>query len=357
MARCELCGFEAKTVSGKLGYCGPCLRERFEEVKDQIRAIHARTRTPFGLPALPPRTPGGLTCRRCLNACRLEEGQRGFCGLRENKAGRLVGGDEDTGRLSWYLDPLPTNCVAAWVCPGGGAGPGPKRGSYNLAVFYRACTFNCLFCQNWHYKAETWLERPRSAADLAAAVTETTACVCFFGGDPTPQVTHSLAAARLARGEGILRLCWETNGSVHPRYLGEMIDLALDSGGIIKFDLKAFSPDLHQALCGASNERTLANFAAAAAKFRRRLEPPLLVAATLLVPGYVDPDEVGLIARFIAGLDPDIPYALLAFYPHFYLDDLPTTSAEHARAAAEAARRAGLSRVRVGNVHLLGPSY
>ncbi len=349
-------------------FCGRCLTERYGEIKEKVAAVHREARAPFGLPPDPPRSKGGLTCDRCLNACRLAEGEVGYCGLRKNEAGELTGGDEETARASWYHDPLPTNCVADWVCASGSgaghpqfaAGPGPERGYYNLAVFYRACSFDCLFCQNWHFKAETWLQPPVTAARLAEAIGPRTSCICFFGGDPSPQIVHSLAAARLARRarlEGVLRLCWETNGSVHPAYLDQMIELALESGGTIKFDLKAHSIGLHRALTGVSNERTLENFARAAAFFRRRLEPPLLAAATLLVPGYVSPAEVGRLARFIAGLDPDIPYALLAFHPQFMLDDLPTTSREHAQEALEAAAEAGLTRVRLGNVHLLGRSY
>jgi len=76
-----------------------------------------------------------------------------------------------------------------------------------------------------------------------------------------------------------------------------------------------------------------------------------------LVPGYVDPAEVGRIARFIAEINPDIPYSLLAFYPQFFLSDLPTTSRGHAESALAEARAAGLTRVRIGNEHLLGPDY
>ncbi|MBW1816738.1 MAG: radical SAM protein, partial [Deltaproteobacteria bacterium] len=85
-----------------------------------------------------------------------------------------------------------------------------------------------------------------------------------------------------------------------------------------------------------------------------RPSPPFLVASTLLVPGYVDEKEVSGIAGFIAGLDPDIPYRLLAFYPHFYLKDLPTTSRSHAYRCKAAAERQGLRQVHIGNVHLLG---
>ena len=44
------------------------------------------------------------------------------------------------------------------------------------------------------------------------------------------------------------------------------------------------------------------------------------------MPGYIDATQVGRIAEFIAGLDPSIPYALLAFHPAFEMNDLPTTS-------------------------------
>jgi pyruvate formate lyase activating enzyme len=63
------------------------------------------------------------------------------------------------------------------------------------------------------------------------------------------------------------------------------------------------------------------------------------------------------IAGFIAKLNPDIPYSLLAFYPKFYLDDFPTTSRSHALRCQAVAKDAGLNRVHVGNIHLLGDDY
>lgn len=133
--------------------------------------------------------------------------------------------------------------------------------------------------------------------------------------------------------------------------------IALASGGCIKFDLKAWDDDIHRALTGFSNQWTLENFRLAAELAKSRPTPPPLVASTLLVPGYVDASEVGALARLIAGLDPDLPYSLLAFQPQFYLHDLPVTSREHAEGALAAAKAAGLTRVRIGNVQLLGEPY
>ncbi len=70
-------------------------------------------------------------------------------------------------------------------------------------------------------------------------------------------------------------------------------------------------------------------------------------------PGYCAIRRNHCVAKSIAGLDPEISYPLLAFHPNFYMDDLPTTSRSHALACFEAAREAGLKRVRVGNLHLI----
>jgi pyruvate formate lyase activating enzyme len=77
-----------------------------------------------------------------------------------NDGGQLAGVNSKQGKLSWYHDPLPTNCVADWVCSAGtGAGypkyahcPGPEYGYDNLAIFFHGCSFNCLYCQNWHFR-------------------------------------------------------------------------------------------------------------------------------------------------------------------------------------------------------------
>ncbi|QJA06762.1 radical SAM protein [Thermosulfurimonas marina] len=366
MGTCRRCGKEAVTISRRLGFCAPCIREHFQEVWPEIARVHAESRRAFGLPESPPQGPG-LPCNLCFHRCRLPEGERGYCGLWENRGGRLVGAGPEEARVSWYLDPLPTNCVADFVCPGGtGAGyprfarrPGPEYGCYNLAVFYEACNFNCLYCQNWHFK-KVPPERRRGSREMLKALTPEVTCICYFGGDPGPQAPHALAFSRRALREKThrpLRICWETNGAENPRILKEMFRLSLETGGILKVDLKAASPEIHRALCGVSNEATLSNFRELAALWEKRPEPPPLTASTLLVPGYVDEEELWALARFLAELNPEIPWSLLAFYPTFWLDDLPTTSARHARQALEIARAAGLRRVHLGNRHLLGSAY
>lgn len=138
-----------------------------------------------------------------------------------------------------------------------------------------------------------------------------------------------------------------------PGLLDEIMDLALESGGCIKFDLKAWDENLHKALTGVTNQRTLANFKRAAQKARQRTMPPALIASTLMVPGYVDTREIDNLAKSFAAIDPHIPYAILAFHPQFHLSDLPLATRLSARQCLQVAKDAGLTNVRIGNLSLL----
>ena len=364
MARCQLCGVKSPNTSKALGVCPACIRQRPQAALGITAVVHQTSRAEFGLPPVAPDDPDGIRCDLCANACKIGEDRTGYCGLRKNLDGRLMGASTATAKLSWYHDPLPTNCVADWVCAAGtGAGyptyahcKGAESGYKNLAVFFQACSFNCLYCQNWHFKYEILSAPLKSIEELVADVDPRTSCICFFGGDPSPQLPFSLKASRSARDrkkEEILRICWETNGSMNPELLDPMMELAVCSGGCVKFDLKAWDKNLHLALTGVENQRTTDNFARAAAYTRRRSQPPVLIANTLLVPGYIDAAEVAAIARFIAALDPNIPYSLLAFHPQFYLSDLPMTSTALADRCRQAAKDAGLNNVRIGNLQLL----
>lgn len=364
MGRCRLCSTVSTSISEELSVCLNCIRKNPADALTLSMEAHKRSRRRFGLPESPPKDPEGIPCNLCVNECRIPEGGLGYCGLRKNERGKLTGVTKYQGKLSWYHDPLPTNCVGEWVCPGGtGSGypryahsRGPEYGFNNLAVFFHACSFNCLYCQNWHFREETLMPETRSVEELVSAISSRTSCICYFGGDPAPQLPFAINASRLAIGKNkgrILRICFETNGSMNKGLLKAMIDLCLQSGGCIKFDLKAWDENLHIALTGITNKRTLENFKEASGYIHLRSEPPLLIASTLLVPGYIDDEEIRGISKFIASLNPEIPYSLLAFYPHFYMKDLPLVKKEDALSFLKIAKEQGLKNVRLGNLHLL----
>ncbi|MEM3626832.1 MAG: radical SAM protein [Candidatus Bathyarchaeia archaeon] len=370
MGKCRLCGEKSQLISDSLGVCLKCIRGRSDEVIVITQEVHAKSRAVYGLPSKPPRDAEGVSCGVCANNCVIGVGKSGFCGLVWNVGGRLVrfGGTPEQGVLEWYYDGLPTNCVSWWFCPGcTGRGypkyaykPEAEYGYYNLAVFYGACSYDCLFCQNWHHRTLSAKHKPTMSAEALAekALDKRVSCICYFGGDPSPQMPHSLETSRIAleraRDERrILRICWETNGYINPRLAEKAAEYALESGGNMKFDLKAWSETLNMALCGVSNKPALENFRLIGEKYyEKRRELPVLAASTLLVPGYVDIEEVENIAQFISQISPEIPYTLLAFYPCYVMNDLPTTSRKQAIECQKAAEKY-LKNTRIGNIHLL----
>lgn len=369
LGQCQICNEHSPTISNQLGVCLQCIRNKPEKALEITEKVHVESRERFGLPPKPPKDSNGLSCGMCANDCKIGVGGKGFCGLVFNVNGRLVrmGGTAEKGILDWYYDPIPTNCVAWWFCPGcTGAGypkyaykRGAETGYANLAVFYGSCSFDCLFCQNWHYRnLAASLNPVMSAQSLAAKADTHVTCICFFGGDPSVQMPHALKTSEIAlekaRNEKrIFRICWETNGYWKKEFASKAAELSLISGGNIKFDLKTWNENLGLALCEVSNKPTIETFRMIGEKFyKERSELPILNASTLLVPGYVDVEEVHGLASLIAEIDPRIPYTLLAFYPKYILTDLPTTSRNLAYKCIDVAKRY-LKNVRIGNIHLL----
>lgn len=375
MGKCSYCGTSSKTISSIIGVCVNCLRAGMIPSGDS----HKESRARFGLPpALEDEVDiDRLKCSVCGRKCIVGAGGKGYCGYR---VGNGRGIATSTGSVYeavglYYYDPHPTNCVAFPVCPAiTGLGypdyvlsPKGERGYYNIAVFYGGCNLDCLYCQNWDYREMAYKAKPRLSIDtLVKAVNEKTTCVCYFGGDPGPFAPHAILASKkmIERARvldlRVFRICWETNGLWNSALLEEAIRLSLVTGGIVKIDFKAWSPEVYKVLCGAEKRHVDAiksNIKLVAKYALKRRVPPLLVISTLLVPGYVDEYEIDQMTRFVAGIDPETPYVFLGFRPDYMLLDLPTTSLDHAEKAVKIARENGLRRVYVGNVFLLGHAY
>jgi len=372
---CTICGRDG--AAKILGVCLPCIRERPEEALPLIRKAHILAREPYPLPPEVPRStdPGARSCNLCSNECVIAPGEVGYCGVRKNLGDRVGSLFPGYGLLTTYEDPLPTNCCASWFCPGSLSPPEDRK--VNVAVFLYGCNFDCLFCQNESHRE---LRLP-PLVSLDAFVSRVRAnpkaeCVCYFGGSPEPQLPIALRASKRMLemkdegmrsgfgkdggdedgedGKGNLRprICWEMNGCGNPILVKRAAELSLRSGGIVKFDLKAFDENLSLALSGVSNRRAFDNFEMIAKDLFGRRDAPVLTATTLLVPGYVDEAEVERIAEFIAGLNPEIPYSLLIFHPDFMMRDLSITPRSQAARCLDAAK-SHLSRVYLGNKHML----
>jgi pyruvate formate lyase activating enzyme len=339
MIRCRNCGGKAAQA---IGLCAECLRDVSDSEK--LADLHSDARERYGLPLRPPRSRGGTVCTICANSCRIEPGGCGYCGINRNESGQIASIVSQGALAHMYLDPLPTNCCAAWFCSGS-----HERG-YNLAVFFYGCNFDCLFCQNASHKLLRDARTVSLEEMVNAALDPRVRCVCFFGGSPEPQLPFALRAAReiIKESDNRKHICWEWNGCGNPALVREAAELSSASGGTAKFDLKCSHPNMSLALCGVSNKRSFENFR----MISEAGYGDILTATTLLVPYYVDAEEVRAIASFIATIDSNIPYSMLVFHPDFYLRDLPITPRGQVDECYGVAR-SYLQRVNIGNEHLL----
>ncbi|WP_456478070.1 radical SAM protein [Geoglobus ahangari] len=276
---------------------------------------------------------GGNKCSLCSNRCGTDEG---LCGVR----GRV---SSETALLHAYLDPLPTNCCNSWFCNGS------RLEGYNLAVFYYGCNFDCLYCQNWEHRHVERAPAVKLEDAVKAALDPRVRCVCHFGGSPEPQMPFALRfSEEVLERKPDTMICWEWNGDGSRRLAMRAGEISSLSKGTVKFDLKAWSEDLHLILTGRSNRNVLKNFEALAERY-----PEVISATTLLVPYYVDAEEVEGIAKLIASINDEIPYSLLVSHPDYRLSDLPVTPREQVLECLRAAKR-HLKNVHLGNRHLLG---
>lgn len=362
---CKVCGKVSIYTSAKLGVCADCVRDRFEEARPHIEKAHAEVRDGYNLPPEPPSDVNGVPCGICGNDCQIPEGKVGFCGLVENVKGKLSRkiGTSEQGLVSYYYDPLPTNCVSAWCCAGSsGAGypewchsPEGDIGYDNLAVFLGSCTYSCLYCQNFQFRKMTKRKEPVvGAGELVEKVTDKVRCICYFGGDPSSQMLFVNNSAELAteaaekKGQ-LLRVCMETNLSMNRASLERFAELSMESGGGIKVDLKCWSSEILYALSGVKHRKAFENTRYVGSMHRERPEVPFARTSTLLVPDYINEYEIRKLASFIADIDPTIPYSLLGFRPTHYMSDLPLMERSEAAHLLKVCKQEGLEKVRIGN--------
>lgn len=226
-------------------------------------------------------------------------------------------------------------------------------------MFFYGCNFNCLFCQNCSHKSELSLvEYTEISKTLKKGLHKDVTCVCYFGGSPEPHFPFALNLSEqlLKQNNKIYRICWEWNGAGNEEMVKRAAYFSLISGGTVKFDLKAYSPLIANALMGIppyTLKRVYKNFKNVAKIAEKRPNSPLITGCTLLVPYYIDKFEVEEIAKFIAEINPEIPYSMLVFHPSLFLKDLPITPIDQVKDCYEVAKKY-LNNVHIGNLHLLG---
>ena len=277
-----------------------------------------------------------VNCHLCSRRCRIADGRRGFCRVRENRAGTLY--SLVYGRLiAQHVDPIEKKPLYHFL---------PGTGSYSIAT--PGCNFRCDFCQNWRisqtslqmeFDGVPYVEPEQVVQEALEAGCKS---IAHTYTEPTIFMEYALDVAELGQRQG-LKNVFVTNGFQSPEAVEAMTG-RIDAANV---DLKAFSEEFYQRRCKGKLAPVLE---AIAGMHSAGIHVEV---TTLVVPGQNDSEqELGQIARFIAGVSPDIAWHISRFHPDYQALDMPPTPIETLRRAFELAGEAGLRYAYIGNVML-----
>jgi pyruvate formate lyase activating enzyme len=274
-----------------------------------------------------------IRCKLCPRDCVIDDMERGYCGVRENRGGKyytLV----HSRPCSYHVDPIEKKPFFH-VLPG----------TLAFSIATAGCNVNCKFCQNWEI-SQARPEQLRSTympPDQVASLAErsNSRSIAYTYSEPVIFYEYMMDCAEAGRDRGVLSVV-VTGGYINEKPLKELC-ARVDA---IKVDLKSYSEDYYRDVVNGELRPVLD------ALVTMRQADVWTEIVYLVVPTLNDGDEeLSKLARWIkANLGVDVPVHFTRFHPQYLLKNLPATpvaTLERAKAIADAE---GLRYVYVGNV-------
>ena len=278
---------------------------------------------------------GRLQCDLCPRDCKLHEGQRGACFVRQRIDDRMV--LTTYGRSSGFcLDPIEKKPLNHFF-------PGSSVLSFGTA----GCNLACKFCQNWDISKSRDMDRLMDLAgpDQIAAAAEAAGgkSVAFTYNDPVIFAEYAMDVADACHERGIKTVA-VTAGYMHDAPRREFY-AKMDAANV---DLKGFTDEFYVKLTGSTLQPVLDTL-----KYLRHETDVWFEITTLLIPTKNDSDEeLYQLSKWVAAeLGADVPLHFTAFHPDYRMNDLPPTPPATLTRARKIAMGEGLRYVYTGNVH------
>ena len=278
---------------------------------------------------------GRIQCDLCPRDCKLHEGQRGLCFVRQRE------GDEmrltTYGRSSGFcIDPIEKKPLNHFY-------PGSSVLSFGTA----GCNLACKFCQNWDISKSREMDRLMDEASperIAAAAKDSGAqSVAFTYNDPVIFAEYAMDTADACHAQGVKTVA-VTAGYMHAEPRREFY-AKMDAANV---DLKAFTESFYQQQTGSHLAPVLDTL-----QHIRHETDCWLEITTLLIPGLNDStQEIEQMTCWIGEhLGPDVPLHFTAFHPDYKMSDIGPTPKATLTRSREIALANGLHHVYTGNVH------
>ncbi|MCX7097570.1 MAG: AmmeMemoRadiSam system radical SAM enzyme [Methylococcales bacterium] len=278
---------------------------------------------------------GRLQCDLCPRFCKLHDGQRGLCFVRQSLGGCVV--MTSYGRSSGLaIDPIEKKPLNHFL-------PGTPVFSFGTA----GCNLACKFCQNWDIsksrEMDTLMSKASPEAIAKAALAYGCDSVAYTYNDPVVFHEYALDTAMACRSLGIKSVSVSA-GYVCPEPRAEFYQW-MDAANI---DLKAFSERFYHQITGGHLQSVLETLC-----YIKHETPVWLELTTLIIPGENDSvAELEAMTQWVVeNLGADVPMHFTAFHPDWKLRDRPPTPVASLLQARQIALKNGVHYAYVGNVH------
>uniref|UniRef100_A0A7J2TLF0 AmmeMemoRadiSam system radical SAM enzyme n=1 Tax=Archaeoglobus fulgidus TaxID=2234 RepID=A0A7J2TLF0_ARCFL len=266
-----------------------------------------------------------VVCQLCYRFCKIEEGGKGFCGVRICRDGKLY--TLTYGKLS-ALESRPIEIKPFYHF---------KPGSTSMTFSTYSCNFICPWCQNWRisrnmpYGREV---RPEEVVEKAVLCRDESTCASL--NEPTLLYEYLLEVFRMARERGLMNTM-VSNGYMSILALRELRKAGLDA---LKVDIKG-GEKTYEML----NAKDLAwKTAKEAMKLGIHVE-----IVNLVVTGVNEDQIEEVVEKHLKFLGSEVPIHFTRYFPAF-MYSREATRIEVLENAVKIARRSGISFVYIGNV-------
>ena len=278
---------------------------------------------------------GRVQCDLCPRYCKLHEGQRGLCFVRQHLHQQIV--MTSYGRSSGFaIDPIEKKPLNHFL-------PGTPVFSFGTA----GCNLACKFCQNWDISKSREMDTLMSQAspDLIARTALEQGCssVAYTYNDPVIFHEYAIDTAQACRELGLKSVAVSA-GYVCAEPRAEFYQW-MDAANI---DLKAFSEDFYYKITGGHLQPVLETL-----QYLKHETQVWFELTTLIIPGENDSEaELEAMTQWVVEkLGSDVPMHFTAFHPDWKMTDKPHTPTSSLLKARAIASKNGVRYAYVGNVH------
>jgi pyruvate formate lyase activating enzyme len=274
-----------------------------------------------------------IKCRLCPRECVIDDLERGYCGVRENRGGTyytLVYGQV----CSAHIDPIEKKPLFHFF---------PGTQAFSIAT--AGCNVMCKFCQNWEISQvrPEQVQSSEASPQRIAQIARENSCpsIAYTYTEPVIFSEYMYDAAAEGHKAGV-KSVMISNGYIKPEPMKDLCKV-LDG---VKIDLKAFSERFYKELVSGTLHPVLDTLVLL------RKENKWTEIVYLVIPGQNDdPKELADLCNWIVTeLGADTPLHFTRFHPQYRLTNLPPTPISTLQKAREIGLDAGIHFVYTGNI-------